>query len=200
MSWIATAISGGTAIFGAISASSAAGKADAAAERRAKAELDFAKEQYQDWKNIYGGVEENLAEYYEGITPDYIETQGLQAFEVEKERAMTEIRENLSQRGLATSGIAAEAETRASLTSAEKRAQIRVEAPRIAAKQKSDFLSIGLGQKTALQAQQQNTLTNQASRSSDIAETRRGEANSAVAGATETVLDLLTGDDNPFGI
>ncbi len=204
MAWIITAVSAGAAALGgwgsvatiatgavgAISASKSGSRAQQAAEDAGKEELAFVQQQYDDWKDTYGDVEKNLSEYYGAITPDYIETQGLQAFEEEKDLALTSIRENLSQRGIATSGVAAQAEIQAELGSAATRAKIRADAPMKAASEKSKFLQIGLGQDPAGDVQQ--VLSGQAGKAFNLAGEARSQADTAVASAVEVGLDAFT--------
>ena len=136
----------GTALYGAASASSAAGAATKGARRTAKAQLDFEKEKYQEWQDTYGGLEDNLAKYYDELTPTLRTMQGLESFEKEKNLALTDLRENLAQRGIATSGISAQLETEVALDSATARAKIRADAPMEVAREKLSFLQVGLGQ------------------------------------------------------
>lgn len=84
MVWGAIASLGASVVGSVISGKSAKKQAAAAAEAD-KAELDFAKEQYQDWLDTYGDLQDNLAEYYNNLTPDTLEVQGLEQFELASE-------------------------------------------------------------------------------------------------------------------
>ena len=152
MSWIAVAAIGSAAV-GAIGSGMAASKASGsskdasrAAAASDKAQLDWEKEQYAEWQETYGGIEDNLADYYKELTPTLRTMQGLEAFEKEKNVAMTDLRENLAQRGIATSGISAQLETSVALESAAERARIRAAAPMETAREQLSFLQVGLGQ------------------------------------------------------
>ena len=123
----------------------AANKATESAEQAEAARLDFEKQQWQDWQDTYGPMEDQLAEYYDTLTPSYRITQGLEAHEREMDRARTTLNETLAQRGIATSGIAAQAETEIAVASAEERARIRAAAPMEVAREKLGFLQVGLG-------------------------------------------------------
>jgi len=127
-------------------AASDAGKYQAEVD---KARLDFDKQRYQDWEATYGPLEDNLAEYYKTLSPTLRTVQGLAAYEKERDFNMTSLRENLAQRGLATSGITAQVETYDAVESAKERAKIRADAPMETAKEKASFLSIGLGHNPA---------------------------------------------------
>lgn len=208
MAWIVTGITLATGIYGAVSSSKSASKANERAEQAQQSadnlsekELEFAQKQYDDWKNLYGPLEQNLTDYYNKLSPSYIEARNLENYEKEKNVALKNIRENLAQRGISTSGISGYVETSTELAGAEARAQIRADAPMQAAKEKASFLSIGLGQKPSgrerVMGKQTQAALNLANTYRGDAETRRQEANQAIGDATETALGILT--DKVFG-
>ena len=161
-------------------ASKAAGKAGDQAADADAAQLDFAKQQYEDWQATYGPVEDQLAKYYETLTPSFRITQGLEAHEKEMDRAKTNLRATLDQRGIGTSGIAGQVETEMAVSSAEERARIRAAAPMEVAKEKLGFLNTGLGQNPNLAMD--NALSSQANRYAQnerIAGRNAGEAYNA---------------------
>ena len=183
--WVAGAVVV-AAVVGHQSAKDASGKAAASA----RTSLEFSKAQYADWLDAFGDVQANLSDYYENLTPAYLETQGLQAFEREKTIALTGLRENLEQRGIATSGLAVDAETDIALQSATARASIRAEAPLRAAQEQSNFLQIGLGQNPADNLQ--NTLNTQARTSEAQAVQARADSAKATGAAIDTTFDVLS--------
>lgn len=145
------AIVGGAAIgvvgsmYASKQASKASDRATAAATDAEAARLGFEREQWDEWQATYGPIEDSLANYYNTLTPSFRATQGLEAHEKEMNRAMKNLNENLAQRGIATSGIAAQQQTDMSIASAEERARIRAAAPLEVAKEKLGFLQVGLG-------------------------------------------------------
>ena len=150
--WAAGAVVGAAVIgvagsaYSADKASGAANKASKRASDADAARLGFEREQYDEWQATYGPIEDSLAAYYNTLSPTIRATQGLEAFEKEKNIALTNMRENLAQRGIDMSGIAAEQELQIAVGSAEERARIRAEAPINVAKEKLGFLQVGLGQ------------------------------------------------------
>ena len=134
------------AIGGSVISSRASSKASKRAADAQDAQLNFDMERYDDWQNIFGGVQENLSNYYNSISPDYYVAAGLEAFEKEREAQMGKLNETLAQRGLSNSGLAATVATEDAISSAEARASIRREAPRQAREDQSRFLQIGMGQ------------------------------------------------------
>lgn len=133
-------------VAGAVLSSRASSKASQRAADAQNAQLSFDMERYDDWQNIFGGVQENLSSYYNSISPDYYVAAGLEAFEKEREAQMGKLSETLAQRGLSNSGLAATVATEDAISSAEARASIRREAPRQAREDQSRFLQIGMGQ------------------------------------------------------
>jgi len=127
-------------------ANKAAKKAGDQAADSDAAQLAFAQQQYDDWQATYGPIEDQLAKYYETLTPSFRITQGLEAHEKEMDRMRTNVRETLDQRGIGTSGIAGQAELEMGVSSAEERARIRAAAPMEVAREKLGFLNTGLGQ------------------------------------------------------
>lgn len=180
---MSVAVVGGAAIglAGSIYASNKAGKAAKKAGKQAaaaeQAELDFAREQWDEWKATYGDIEDQLASYYETLTPTFRITQGLEAHEKEMDRARKNVKETLAQRGIATSGIAAQLEGEMAVASAEERARIRAAAPLEVAKEKLGFLQVGLGQNPANQVA--NALGSQATTARNIANTTARNAGAA---------------------
>lgn len=143
----------GAAVVGAVGSKSAADTSAGAAKDAANtaaasaaAELAFAKEQYADWTDVYGPIQDNLASYYSSLGPEYFETQGLEAFQKEQDLAFTRVQQSLEQRGVWDSGVGGAAELQKELAAAEGRAAIRAEAPVKATEAQRAFLQVGLGQ------------------------------------------------------
>ena len=199
-------------------ATKAAEKASDQAAASAKAALDFSKEQYQDWKDVYGDFQTNLGDYYSNLTPEDRNlwagrdvaaeirgetAQGLEIFEKEKNRALEQVRETLDQRGIGTSGLAAETEAQFGGFGAVERSKIRregtmrtreeeqlqrqgaIEADKQVAGEKSDFLRAGLGLDAA--GTVQSSFNAQANNDSRIATgAARGAGTAAQASTTAT--------------
>ena len=164
--------------------------AASSAERSSAAELQFAQEQQQRFEDIYGPVEENLASYYNNLTPDYYAVQGLEAFQQEQQQALTTTRETLAQRGLSDSGVAAATEIAFGQQQAEQRAEIIREAPQQVAEQKLNFLSVGKG--NAPTQNVQDVLSDQAAQARKDAATAATAAGQA---AGQAAFQIATGLD-----
>jgi len=142
MSWVAV----GVVAVGAIGSNVAANKAANTAKDAQKNQLAFEQQKLADWNRVYGPIQDNLSNYYANLTPEYIETQGLEAVELERAKALERVEVNLAQRGITDSGIASRVVKDVELNTAQQRAQVRATAPTMVAEEQSRFLQIGLGQ------------------------------------------------------
>ena len=168
MSVVAAAVVG-TAVVGAVSSSSASKRASssadastAASSEATAAQLEFAKEQYADWEKAYGSVQDNLSAYYNSLTPEKYEAQSIQAINQAYTNANTRITQSLAQRGIATSGLAAQAQVDLSTKQAQDTATVRATSDQVVANEKMKFLSLGMGQYANTTAGVSNAYGNQA--------------------------------------
>ena len=121
--------------------------------REASAEqLAFQREQFSRWEGIYGDIEENLGEFYNNLTPEYVATRGLQAQQQAYQAAATRTREGFARSGI-TGGAQSDIQSREAMENARVKAAIRADAPFQVAEQQQSFVSLGTGQgATARQA------------------------------------------------
>lgn len=198
MSVVAAAVIG-SSVVGAVVSKNASDKAVKSAERSEQSSLDFDKEMYQDWKDTYGDIEDNLAEYYGGLSADYYEAMGLEAFQQEYETNMTQMKESLSQRGILDDKLSASLELQGQLSAAETKATIRRDSEMVVNQEKRNFLQIGLGQNPAGNVSQ--NLANQAAASRDRANASEVAAGQAVGNAIGAVGTGISDyyRDNPIG-
>lgn len=107
--------------------------------------LEFDKEQYADWQRIFGPVQDNLRDYYLGLTPETVEAQGLE----EVQQVFGQLREQLptalSQRGIdPDDGLGVTLEQRLDIKQAEAEAGVRIGSEAVVAEQRQGFLSRGV--------------------------------------------------------
>lgn len=117
-------------------------------------QLDYQKAQYQDWKNIYGDIQQNIGDYYKNLSGNTLASKQLQAQALEYNRANKEVTQQLAQRGISGGGLEAASQVAMGMQSAEQRATIRAGAEDMAQKEKMAFLGLGLGQGTQMLGQQ----------------------------------------------
>lgn len=180
---------GGAAVVGAAASSSAASKASksanaatAASSEASAAQIAFSREQYEDWKAVFGDVQDNLSAYYKNLTPASIEVAGTQAIKQEYAAVSKNLTQALAQRGIASSGLEAQAMTDLATKQAQDTALVRVQAPVLAAQEKMKFLALGLGQGTAAAANVGSAYQTQATLASQQAGMYNQQAAQASAG------------------
>lgn len=197
MSWGAVAVAGAS-VAGSLISSNASKKASKSASSADKATLEFNQKQYDDWKSVYGPVQDNLSSYYSSLTPDYYETLGLEAFELERNSAMDQIETSLAQRGISDSGIASQIRSEADLGAATTRAQIRRQAPQQVATDKMNFLAVGMNANPAPSVSK--TLSDQAAGARQRANAAASASGQAWNSAAQSVGSLVeTGLSSYFG-
>lgn len=184
MSWGLVAVAGATLV-GGVLASKSAGDASDAASASASTQLAFDQQRLDDWNTVYGPVQDNLSDYYSKVTPEYYAATGLEEFEKAKLDSVTRMDEYLAQRGLVGSGIEASLKAQTELNAAETKAEIRRDAPRLAAEDQSHFLQIGLGQNPTSSVSQ--TLSQQTAYSQNQANQANVAAGEALASAGPVV-------------
>lgn len=187
--WAAAIPAATSLISGAMSSSAASKDAKRAAEAD-KAALAFEQEKYDDWMNVYGDLQSNLGKYYNSLTPEYYEAVGLEAFEKERQTAMTRLNEQFAQAGISPrSGVALSIKSQNEMASARNRADIRRSAPSMAAEEKRQFLQVGLGQNPGAGVGTQ--LSNQAVAANQRAAQSSKAAGQAMSNAVNTVGTAL---------
>lgn len=112
--------------------------------------IEFQKEQYADWKAVYGDLQENLGNYYKSLTPERTTAMGLQNVQAEYQAAIKDINTTAAQRGIAGSDLETAAMNTARIDLAKNRATVRNTAASTVAQEQAGFLSIGLGQGTQM--------------------------------------------------
>lgn len=168
-------------IVGGVMGAKGASDASKAAAKASDAELQFNQQRYDDWKAVFGPVQDNLSAYYSNLTPAYYEAVGLEAFELENNRALEGINTMLAQRGITDSGIAAQFKQEAALEAASARANIRRQAPVQAAGDQQAFLALGMGSNPA------DSVANTLGRNAASA---RNSANAAASSQADTFSNL----------
>ena len=197
MSWGLTAVAGATLV-GAGMQSRSASKATDAAQQASAEQLAFQREQYEDWQEIYGPLQENLADYYSDLTPEFYEAIGLQNYEQELQQSMADIERSIAQSNLTDkSGVEQSLLAQAELAGAEERADIRLQAERATQEDKTRFLQIGLGQNPAPSLGQ--TLAQRSATTQQIATQQQQAAGQATGQAVQAIGTALSGYFNKTG-
>ena len=184
-----TGVVAGTGVLGAGMSASASRKATKSAQQSEAAALAFAKEQYQDWLDVFGPIQTNLSNYYQNLSPSRIEAQGREAIELERDQWLGRIDEDFAARGLTDSALAGSAVMSVERDTAMAKANVSANAERAAAQEKLNFLSIGFGQNPA--SNLQNTLNQQAQSARGRASDAQYAAGQAIGSAVNTAGTAL---------
>lgn len=146
------------------SSSAALASADASAQLQYEVsmeQLEFQKQQYSNWEDIFGPIQQNLSNYYKNLSSDTIASSGLQNIEQQYIASRQNLDTQLAKRGITNSGATAAGLTQLETARMLGKAQVQTNAPMIAAQQQSNFLAGGLGQQSQLQQGISNTYANQ---------------------------------------
>ena len=155
-----------------------------------KTQLDFQKAQYDDWKSIYGPLQEDLGTYFKNLTGNNLTSQHLEAIQLESQKAQTNIDAALAQRGLSQSGLEAQALMQNQFSAASQKANIRANADQLANQQKMGFLGLGLGQGTQMLGINAQVSNNGASNSASMSNNALSNATALSQMNTGIVNDL----------
>lgn len=139
-------VGAGASMMASGSASDSADAATAASSQASAAQIAFSKEQYADWKKVFGDVQDNLSAYYKNLTPDAIEATGIQNINQQYSQANKQITQSLAQRGISSSGLEGQAMVDLAQKQAQDTANLKIQAPQMAANEKMKFLALGLNQ------------------------------------------------------
>lgn len=116
----------------------------------AQEQLAFSKQQYTDWQKVYGPIQKNLGDYYENLSGDSMAAQQLSAQAREYADAYRKVNQQLAQRGISQSGVAAAQDVAMASQSANTRAGIRAGAEDMARTKQAGFLQLGLNSQASL--------------------------------------------------
>jgi len=152
----------------------------------AQAQLAFNQQQYDDWKRIFGPIEDNLADYYQELDPESYAAQMKSSISNYYNQAGQNINRQLSQRGIDNSGLAVAVSRDLEQEEARQKAIADQQAKDIVEQKKLSFLGLGLGNQGALQANINNsygTQLNLASQQLALANQQGMQANKSLANA-----------------
>lgn len=180
----AAVVGAGASIYSGKKAAKSADKASNRAASSADAQtalgyeqLDFNKQQYDDWNAIFGDTQKTLASYYNTLSPEVFASTGLQNIEQEYTRSRTQLDATLAKRGISNSGVAADDFSTLEAARMMGRADVRNKAETQVRAEQMNFLAVGKGQQSQLQANISNSYGNLANSYGNQASTQYGMAN-----------------------
>lgn len=111
--------------------------------------MDLAKE-YDDWKNIYGSTQEDLATYYKNLTGETLSNREIGDIQAARQRADEKIRKTFSQDGRDHNGAADFLIGTGAYQAEIDKQNARANAEEQVRQAKLGFLSVGLGDRAEL--------------------------------------------------
>jgi len=100
---------------------------------------DYAQQMFNDWENTFGGIRENLVDYYQNLDPVKYSTQAKAALGQQLDKSMEQFNEAAAQSGIYTSGMQLQAQKENAFQRAEAFAQADIMAPDQVAQMQNQF-------------------------------------------------------------
>lgn len=151
----------------------------------AKAQVEFQREQYNDWKNIYGDIQANMGDYYKNLDPDKLVALGLENQQREYQAVSTALEKEYAQRGLSGSGTEEFLKSSSAVQNATAKAVIRSSGDKMVNEEKMKFLGLGLGQGTQMLGTVNNAASLATSAYSNSVNARTSTSNNYLQASTQ---------------
>ena len=169
-----SAILGGVSVLGGLYSSYQQDKAQASGEAYQAKHLDLAERnlqfnqeqmarsqfEYNQFQNLYGDIEKNLANYYKNLSPDTYTTQANSAIAQQFEQASVNMRESMAARGIEGSGVEAGAMANMYGEKALAESQVEAGADQWVANQQQQFYQNQAAPQQQYARNNMNTATN----------------------------------------
>jgi len=141
--------------------------------KRAQAMLD-------KWESTFGGLQENLSNYYKNLDPVKFSQQQKTAFSQNLNKQMDQLHETLTQRGMMSAGQRAQLDKEAAFQKAQADTSFDINAPEKVAQMQQGFVATGANQQSqanqAMNIAQQNQAQYATTGASAIMNARLGVA------------------------
>lgn len=113
--------------------------------------MEFAQGLLDDWESSFGGIQDNLSDYYNNLDPDKFAIQNKVAFKANMDKQLKQYNETMASGGLQSAGMKAQTAKEMMFKTAETNAQIDINAPENVAQMKQGFLKFGDPQRAGAQ-------------------------------------------------
>lgn len=115
-----------------------------------------------DWEGSFGGIQDNLSDYYSNLDPDKFAMSSKAEFTQNMNKQMSQFNETMAASGLQSAGMKAQAAKEAAFKTAETYSQIDINAPEQVNQMKQGFLQYGDSQRAGAENAMSNAMNNQA--------------------------------------
>lgn len=124
--------------------------------------VEYAQGLLDSWEGSFGGIQDNLSNYYNNLDPEKFATQNKVQFKQALDKQMKQYNETMAASGLQSAGMKAQAYKEAAFKTAEANAQFDISAPEQVAQMQQGFLSYGDAQRSGAQNAMSTAMANQA--------------------------------------
>lgn len=195
MAWVAVGVAAVGVVGGVVASRNAASASDRASSRQAaagQANLDFQMQQYTDWQDVYGPIQDNLSSFYQNLTSEGLIASGLQEYDIQHQQVNEDLKRTFAQRGIDT-GAQDLLNMQNDIQTAEFKAKLRNDAPQVVASAQQGFLdhnatNPGAAGVSAAQQNQSNAFGRQADQFAANAATAYQGVNTALQGGINAYL------------
>ncbi len=108
-----------------------------------QAGIQAAQGMLDDWSNTFGGLEDNLSDYYNNLDPNKFAVQNKAALQQNLDKSMQQFNDTMAASGLQSSGMKQQAAKEAAFAQAQGNAGIDINAPEQVAQMQQGFLNYG---------------------------------------------------------
>ena len=123
--------------------------------------VEMAQGMLDNWESTFGGIQENLATYYDNLDPAQYATQAKQGYQTQMDKSMKQMNDSMAASGLQTSGMKAQSAQEAAFQQAQGNAAIDIGAEDKVRGMQQGFLNFGEGQRNSANSAMDNALTRQ---------------------------------------
>lgn len=167
--------------------------------------LEFAQGMLDDWEGTFGGIQDNLSDYYDNLDPELYATQYKSNLYDNIDKELADMNESLGAAGLMSSGMRAQNEKEAAFAKATGGAQADIMAEDKVMEMKQGFVNSGANQLASANASMSNAHSNLANISVGAAGTIGGAYTgmgnvqaSDAGGYIKGGLDIISGGLGAF--
>jgi len=121
--------------------------------------VETAQGMLDDWEGTFGGIQDNLSEYYNNLDPDKFSTQNKSMYKQHMDKQMQQFNDSMASTGLQSAGMKQQALQESAFQTAEGNAGIDIMAPEQVNQMKQGFLNFGEGQRNSANNAMQNALS-----------------------------------------
>ena len=142
-----------------------------------QAGIDAAQGFLDDWADTFGGLEDNLSEYYNNLDPDKFAVQNKVALQQNLDKSMAQFNEQMAASGLQSSGMKQQAAKEAMFAQASGNAQIDINAPEQVSQMQQGFLNYGSPYKQQAQSMLSNATNQDSNLKANVSMFNAGQQN-----------------------